>query len=114
MHVQIKRVYEEPGEADGIRILVDRLWPRGLTKAKAAVDIWMKEIAPSNELRKWFAHDPVKWEEFRTRYIDELKKNSQQVLLLRQQVEKGTTTLLYGARDEEHNEAVVLQQLLRK
>jgi uncharacterized protein YeaO (DUF488 family) len=114
MHIQIKRAYAEPDKADGTRILVDRLWPRGLTKAKAAVDLWMKEIAPSTELRKWFAHDIEKWEEFKRRYLEELKKNSGQVLLLRQQVAKGPATLLYGAKDEERNEAVVLLQLLRK
>jgi len=114
MHVQIKRVYEDPDDGDGNRILVDRLWPRGLTKAKARVDLWMKDIAPSNELRKWFGHDPARWEGFKARYLAELGVNDEQLLVLKREVRKGATTLLYGAKDEEHNEAVVLQQLLRK
>jgi uncharacterized protein YeaO (DUF488 family) len=112
MHIKIKRVYLQPDEEDGTRILVDRLWPRGLTKEKASVDLWLKEIAPSTELRKWFGHDPDKWKEFQTRYRAELRQNTKQVLLLRQEAAKGVVTLLYGAKDEEHNEAVVLQKLL--
>ena len=112
MSVKIKRVYLQSGPEDGKRILVDRLWPRGLTKAKANVDLWMKEVAPSTELRKWFGHDPDKWKEFQTRYRMELKKNKEQVSLLKQEVAQGTVTLLYGAKDEEHNEAVLLQKLL--
>ena len=107
---KIKRVYEEPDTGDGIRILVDRLWPRGLTKEKAAVDLWLKNIAPSTELRKWFGHDPNKWEEFKKRYLDELKENTEQIRVLKQEMEKGPVTLLYGAKDEEHNEARVLQE----
>jgi len=110
--LRIKRVYEEPGEDDGKRILVDRLWPRGLTKQKARVDLWLKEVAPSNELRKWFAHDPSKWPEFKRRYIAELKTVGAPLALLRQQLSQGKVTLLYGARDEEHNEAVVLLEML--
>ncbi|MGA9420966.1 MAG: DUF488 domain-containing protein [Rhodanobacteraceae bacterium] len=109
---QIKRVYARPVAADGIRILVDRLWPRGLTKAKARVDIWMKEIAPSTELRKWFGHDPGKWTEFKARYRAELGKNDKQVALLRKEIGKRKATLVYGARDEEHNAAVVLLEWL--
>jgi len=112
MHIKIKRVYLQPDEEDGRRILVDRLWPRGLTKEKAHVDLWLKEVAPSTELRKWFGHDPGKWEEFQTRYRAELRQNTEQVSLLKQETEKGVVTLLYGAKDEEHNEAVVLQKLL--
>jgi uncharacterized protein YeaO (DUF488 family) len=112
MNIRIKRVYEEPDKEDGIRILVDRLWPRGLTKEKAKVDLWLKEVAPSTELRKWFAHDAAKWTEFQTRYREELKRNKEQLSLLKQEVAKGTVTLLYGARDQEHNEAVILQNLL--
>ena len=112
MKIQLKRVYEEPAKADGTRILVDRLWPRGLTKEKAHVDLWLKEIAPSTELRKWFAHDPSKWTEFKTRYRAELKQNPDQVALLKQAIAKGPATLLYGAKDQEHNEAIVLQELL--
>lgn len=110
MKVKIKRVYEAPGKADGIRILVDRLWPRGLTKEKAAVDLWLKDIAPSTELRKWFAHDPLKWDDFRKRYLKELKANPESVSRLREQLLKGPVTLLYGARDEAHNEAEVLRE----
>jgi uncharacterized protein YeaO (DUF488 family) len=110
--VQLKRIYEEPSKSDGTRILVDRLWPRGLTKEKAHIDLWLKEVAPSNELRKWFAHDPAKWPEFKARYKAELKSNSVQLALLKQAVTLGPATLLYGAKDTEHNEAIVLQQLL--
>jgi uncharacterized protein YeaO (DUF488 family) len=91
---------------------VDRLWPRGLTKEKARVDLWLKDVAPSTELRKWFAHDPAKWAEFRSRYLDELKKDKEQLSLLRQEAAKGAVTLVYGAKDEQHNEAAVLQKLL--
>ena len=109
MNIKIKRVYEPRDKDDGMRILVDRLWPRGLTKEKASVDLWLKDIAPSTELRKWFGHDPSKWQEFKKRYLKELKGNSEQVQLLKQEVDKGTVTLVYGAKDEEHNEALVLQ-----
>jgi uncharacterized protein YeaO (DUF488 family) len=112
MTIRIKRVYEEPDAGDGTRILVDRLWPRGLTKEKAKVDLWLKDVAPSTELRRWFAHDPAKWTEFRTRYLEELKGDKEQLSLLRQEAAKGTVTLVYGARDQQHNEAVVLEKLL--
>jgi uncharacterized protein YeaO (DUF488 family) len=112
--LRIKRVYAEPSREDGKRILVDRLWPRGLTKEKARVDLWPKEVAPSNELRKWFGHDPKRWPEFKQRYIDELKTQGEALGLLRKEASHGTTTLLYGARDEEHNEAVVLLALLQR
>jgi len=112
MKVAIKRVYEEPKESDGTRILVDRLWPRGLTKQRARVDIWLKEIAPSNELRKWFAHDAKKWNEFQARYKDELKSNSESLAVLKQEARKGPVSLLFGAKDVQHNEAVVLQKLI--
>ncbi|MEO6911685.1 MAG: DUF488 domain-containing protein [Edaphobacter sp.] len=114
MKTKIKRVYEQPEAEDGTRILVDRLWPRGLTKEKARVDLWLKEIAPSTELRKWFAHDPEKWTEFQTRYRAELKKNTEQLALLKKEIAKGPVTILYGARDQQHNEATVLQQLLNR
>jgi uncharacterized protein YeaO (DUF488 family) len=107
---RIKRVYELPDKHDGRRILVDRLWPRGLTKEKASIDLWLKEIAPSTELRKWFDHDPGRWEEFKERYLDELKGNSEQIRLLKQALDKGIVTLVYGAKDEEHNQAVVIQE----
>ncbi len=110
----MKRVYEEPAKSDGTRILVDRLWPRGLTKEKARVDLWLKEVAPSNDLRKWFAHDSAKWPEFKARYKAELKHNPAQLALLKQAIAKGPSTLLYGAKDTEHNEAVVLHELLSR
>jgi uncharacterized protein YeaO (DUF488 family) len=112
VQLYIKRVYEAPSEKDGTRILVDRLWPRGLTKEKASVDLWLKEIAPSTELRKWFAHDPAKWTGFQARYRAELEKNPLPLAVLREKLAVGAVTLLYGAKDEIHNEAMVLQQLL--
>ncbi|MGA8278212.1 MAG: DUF488 domain-containing protein [Rhodanobacteraceae bacterium] len=114
MNVRIKRVYQQADTSDGVRILVDRLWPRGLTKARARVDLWMKEIAPSTELRKWFDHDPAKWKEFRTRYRAELKKNGEQVAQLKKEIGTRKATLVYGARDEEHNEAIVLLEFLSR
>ena len=112
MKIKIKRVYEKPDKDDGIRILVDRLWPRGLTKEKAGIDLWLRDIAPSTELRKWFGHDPEKWDEFRNRYLRELKEDEEQVSLLKDQMKKGTVTLVYGANNEEHNQAVVLKEIL--
>jgi uncharacterized protein YeaO (DUF488 family) len=114
VNVQIKRVYEEPSTSDGKRILIDRLWPRGLTKEKAKVDLWLKDIAPSTELRQWFGHDPSKWNEFKKRYHDELKKNREIIVKLIEQLKTGKVTLVYGAKDEEHNDAVVLKEYLEK
>ena len=110
---QLKRIYEPAADEDGTRILVDRLWPRGLTKEKAKVDLWLKEVAPSNELRKWFSHDPGKWPEFQSRYLDELHSHSEQLQLLKEKSARGPVTLLFAARDEQHNEAVVLEKLLK-
>jgi uncharacterized protein YeaO (DUF488 family) len=107
-------VYEAPDKDDGTRILVDRLWPRGLTKQRAKVDLWLKEIAPSTELRKWFGHDPKKWRSFRARYETELKRHPDQLKLLRSKAKEGTVTLIYGARDQEHNEALVLKDFLER
>ena len=114
MNINIKRVYEQPDKKDGERILVDRLWPRGLTKEKAGVDLWLKQIAPSTELRKWFGHDPERWSSFCRRYETEIKHNDDLIKLLRQKATKGTVTLVYGARDEKHNEALVLKQFLER
>lgn len=114
MSLKLKRVYDPPATSDGTRILVDRLWPRGLTKEKAAIDLWLKEIAPSTELRKWFGHDPEKWTEFSRRYRAELKANPEQVAALRHAIQHGPATLVFGARDEEHNDAVVLKAFLGK
>jgi len=112
MPIQIKRVYDEPSDTDGTRILIDRLWPRGLTKVQAKVDLWLKEIAPSTALRQWFGHDPRKWDEFKKHYQDELHKNSEAVSQLRAHIAKGKVTLVYSAKDQEHNDAVVLQEYL--
>jgi len=111
MKLKIKRVYDKPAEEDGTRILVDRLWPRGLTKQKAKVDVWLKDIAPSTELRKWFAHDPEKWKEFIKKYKKELHENKEQAAILKEYLKQGTVTLVYGARDEVHNEALVIKEL---
>jgi uncharacterized protein YeaO (DUF488 family) len=108
MTLHLKRIYEPPAKQDGYRILVDRLWPRGLTKEKAAIDLWLKEIAPSTELRKWFGHDPGKWKEFQQKYLKELKENKEAVAILKDHLKKETVTLLYAAKDEEHNEARVI------
>ena len=110
--IQLKRVYEKPSRKDGVRILVDRLWPRGLTKERAAVNLWLKDVAPSSELRKWFGHDPAKWKEFQMRYRKELRQKKDALMLLKQKSEDRTVTLVYGARDEQHNEAVVLRKLV--
>jgi uncharacterized protein YeaO (DUF488 family) len=114
MKLKIKRVYEEPAKGDGKRILVDRLWPRGLTKENASIDLWLRDIAPSTELRKWFGHDPDKWKEFRKRYHQELKNNKEQVSILYEELKKRTVTLVYGAKDEEHNEALVIKEWLNR
>lgn len=114
MKIKLKRAYEDAETSDGTRILVDRLWPRGLTKEKAKIDLWLKEIAPSTELRKWFRHDPEKWRRFRGRYQTELTHHPDEVKKIQAKVKKGPVTLIYGARDEKHNEAVVLKSFLEK
>jgi uncharacterized protein YeaO (DUF488 family) len=111
-HIKLKRAYEPAGPDDGKRILVDRLWPRGVSKAEAAVDRWLKEIAPSTELRQWFGHDPVRWPEFRRRYAEELRHHAAELDEIRALARQGTVTLVYGARDETHNDAVVLMDVL--
>jgi uncharacterized protein YeaO (DUF488 family) len=112
--IQTKRVYEEPKKGDGFRILVDRLWPRGLTKEKASVDLWMKEIAPSDELRKWFHHEERNWGEFVKRYKAELAKKKDLLGELKKlRNEHGTVTLLFGSKDEKQNQAVVLADILK-
>ena len=110
--IQLKRVYEKPSRKDGMRILVDRLWPRGLTKERAAVKLWLKDAAPSTELRKWFGHDPAKWKQFQARYRKELGAKKDVVQLLKRRSNSHTVTLVYGARDEKHNEAVALKRIL--
>lgn len=114
MAVQIKRVYEEVGDGDGYRILVDRLWPRGISKDKAQIGEWLKEVGPSDELRKWFDHDPAKFSEFKKRYERELAENPAFKHLREAVSEHPEVTLVYSARDELHNQAVVLQAFLAK
>lgn len=111
MSVMLKRAYEQPSDTDGQRILVDRLWPRGVAKAKAHIDLWLKEVAPSTELRQWFGHAPEKWPEFKKRYCEELKNNPV-LSQLQQQAQQGNITLIYAAKDQSHNEAVVLKEVL--
>jgi uncharacterized protein YeaO (DUF488 family) len=110
--IRIKRVYDAAAPGDGCRILVDRVWPRGLTKEAARADRWMKELAPSAALRTWFGHDPDKWPEFRRRYFTELERQGEAIEALRAETRKGTVTLLYGARDAQHNNALALKQYL--
>lgn len=113
--IQIKRVYEKKAKGDGFRVLVDRLWPRGLTKEKAHVDLWMKEVGPSDELRKWFHHEEGSWSEFEKKYKGELTKKKELLAELgKLQREHGTVTLLYGSKDEKQNQAVVLAAMLKK
>ncbi len=111
--VSIKRVYDRPDDGDGQRVLVDRLWPRGLSKARAAIDLWLKDISPSAELRTWFDHDVARWEDFRRRYAAELAA-SPAMATLRALAREGRVTLVYGAKDTLHNNAVVLKDLLSK
>ena len=111
-HVQIKRAYEPPAPEDGMRILIDRLWPRGVSKEALALDHWNKELAPSTELRQWFGHDPALWTEFQRRYAAELQPQAEQMDALRALARKGRLTLVYGAHDEEHNNAVALRERL--
>ncbi|GJL84031.1 MAG: hypothetical protein DHS20C01_36650 [marine bacterium B5-7] len=110
--ISIKRIYEIASKDDGYRVLVDRMWPRGVSRNDAAIDQWVKEIAPSTELRKWFNHDPEKWDEFQKRYRIELKDHSEALIGLKKICGDGSMTLLYAAKDTEHNQAVVLKQVL--
>ncbi len=110
--IRLRRAYEPPGKDDGTRILVDRVWPRGVSKEDLQLDFWAKNIAPSTELRRWFDHDPEKWSEFRRRYSEELDENDEAVAELLSKVEGKRLTLVYGARDEQHNNAVALKEYL--
>jgi uncharacterized protein YeaO (DUF488 family) len=112
MVIKLKRAYEVPGSGDGFRVLVDRLWPRGVSKSAARIDLWLKEIAPSAALRKWFGHDPSKWTTFRDRYFRELDQNPKAVEQLMAHLQHGTVTLVYGAKDQERNDAVALKEYL--
>lgn len=111
-HIALKRAYDPPAESDGERILVDRLWPRGVRKEAAAVDHWAKDVAPTPALRTWFGHDPARWDEFRRRYAAELDRNRDEVQALRALARKGPITLVYAAHDTAHNHAIVLRQVL--
>lgn len=114
MSVRLKRAYESAASDDGYRVLIDRLWPRGVSKEKAELDEWARELAPSAELRTWFGHDPARFEEFRRRYRAELDAHRDRLAALRRRAQEGTLTLVYAARDSEHNDAVVLAELLRE
>jgi uncharacterized protein YeaO (DUF488 family) len=114
MDVRLKRAYEPASAEDGYRVLVDRLWPRGVSKSQAELDEWEKELAPSSELREWFGHEPGRFAEFRRRYIDELRANRSRLKELRRRATIGTLTLVYSAHDSEHNDAVVLAEVLRR
>jgi len=113
MDIQIKRAYEEPADDDGVRILVDRLWPRGISKADARIDFWPKEVAPSNELRKWYGHDPEKWAEFKERYFAELEAGPDGLEELKRRVQDGVVTFVYSSKERELNNAVALREYLR-
>jgi len=112
LDIRTKRVYEPPSPEDGFRVLVDRVWPRGMSKAQVKAALWLKEVAPSTTLRKWFAHDPSKWDEFKKRYFLELDAKPEAVTQLLKKAEKGRLTLLFSARDIEHNQAVALKEYL--
>ena len=112
--IRLKRAYEPASPADGYRVLVDRLWPRGVSKQRAMLDDWQKELAPSTELRRWFGHEPRRFPEFRRRYLDELRGERARLAELRRRARDGALTLVYAARDAEHNEAIVLADVLRR
>lgn len=112
--IKIKRIYEPLDQSDGCCILVDRLWPRGISKKEAKVDLWLKDIGPSNELRKWFGHDPNKFHEFRKRYLNELKGKPELISRIEEMAREENITLVYSAKDEQHNQAVILKEYLEK
>lgn len=110
--IRLKRVYDEPSPQDGLRILVERLWPRGVSKEKGAIDLWLKDLAPSTELRNWFGHEPARWDEFRKRYWAELAEKSDLLKLLKHRTTEGNVTFVYAASDEKHNSARALKDYL--
>ena len=114
MDVRVKRAYEPPAGGDGHRVLIDRLWPRGISREQAELDAWEKELSPSAELRQWFGHDPARFDEFRRRYVEELRAQRPRLAALRRRAREGTLTLVYGAKDTEHNDAVVVAGVLRR
>ena len=113
MDIRLKRVYEPAAASDGYRVLIDRLWPRGVSREGAKLDEWARELAPSTELRTWFGHDPSRFQEFRRRYVQELRQHRPRLTELRRRARNGTLTLVYAAQDPEHNDAVVLAEVLR-
>jgi uncharacterized protein YeaO (DUF488 family) len=110
--IRLKRAYQPAAARDGLRVLVDRLWPRGVRKSDAAIDLWLKSIAPSTALRQWFDHDPARWPQFRQRYAAELRQHREELATLRAEARRRTVTLVFAARDERHNDAVVLRNVL--
>jgi uncharacterized protein YeaO (DUF488 family) len=110
--IRIKRIYDPPSPQDGFRILVDRLWPRGLSKEKAKVDLWLREISPSNELRKWYGHDPDKWNEFKKKYLEEIEAKNDEFDFLRKKAQEGTVTFLFSSREEKLNNAQALKEFV--
>jgi uncharacterized protein YeaO (DUF488 family) len=114
MDVRLKRAYDPPATSDGYRVLIDRIWPRGVTRGRALLDEWARELAPSSELRRWFNHDPARFAEFQRRYTAELAVQVAKLRELRRRARDGTLTLVHGARDTEHNDAVVLAEILRR
>ncbi len=114
MPFAVKRVYEDPGEGDGMRVLVERLWPRGISKDRASLDLWLKDVAPSTELRRWYAHDDSRWDEFRRRYFDELEAHPEAVETLREAERRGPVTLVYASRARERCGAVALREFLER
>ena len=112
--IRLKRAYDPPAQRDGLRILVERLWPRGVSKKEVAIDLWLKDVAPSTELRKWYSHDLERWPEFRRRYWAELKQQGDLLLLLQHRTTEGAVTFVYAAHDEEHNSAVALKEYLEQ
>jgi uncharacterized protein YeaO (DUF488 family) len=114
MDIRLKRAYEPAAPADGYRVLIDRLWPRGVSRQRARLDGWERELAPSTELRQWFGHEPGRFEEFRRRYVEELRGERPGIAALRRRAREGTLTLVYSAHDTEHNDAVVLAEVLRR
>ena len=113
MNIVLKRVYDDPDAAEGYRVLVDRVWPRGIAKESLHIDEWLRDLAPSTELRKWFGHDPSRWESFRRQYLDELQAKQDELKRLQTIAKKGPLILLYGAKDEEYNQAVVIREALQ-
>jgi uncharacterized protein YeaO (DUF488 family) len=114
VRLRTKRVYEPPSAADGYRVLIDRLWPRGLSKEKARIDEWARELAPSDELRRWFGHRPERFEQFKRRYTEELRNHAEAISMLRRRARTGTVTIVYAARDREHSNAAVLAPIVRR